>query len=274
LALSDWIPPLDAQSAFAHNGYARLSDLEQPAYAELIRRMEGFQAEFLARTRPVWNRDFPIPGDALAHFSRQWEYPYAWANLSRERGRVLDAGSGITFFPFLLAAAGFDVECCDADDELGLEARYEQACMATALKVAYSTCELSHLPHPDGAFDSVVCISVVEHLGDAAHGGIRSLARVLRPGGRIVITWDVDLRRNGGILVEDVSLLLAEIDRQFELVHPLDLRRPLDLLTSDAFLAAAPWRLPPPWQPLPGLAPGSEFASIAVLGLTGTKRDA
>jgi SAM-dependent methyltransferase len=273
LALADWIPSV-GENVLARNGYARLSDLEEPEYAELIRLLEGFQAEFVARTRPVWRRDFPIPGDALAHFSRQWEFPYAWANLGGRPGRVLDAGSGITFFPFLLAAAGFDVECCDRDDELGLDLRYEEARVATGLPVGFSKGELTDLPYPDASFDAVACISVLEHVGEVARDAISSLARVLRPGGRIVVTWDVDLRRNGGVLIEDASFLLAEIDRYFDLAYPLDLRRPFDLLTSEAFLEVAPWRLPPPWQPLPGLAPGREFSSIAVLGATAVKCDA
>jgi SAM-dependent methyltransferase len=43
------------------------------------------------------------------------------------------------------------------------------------------------LPFPDGAFDAAVALDVLEHLDDDA-AGARELARVVRPGGPIIIT--------------------------------------------------------------------------------------
>jgi SAM-dependent methyltransferase len=45
------------------------------------------------------------------------------------------------------------------------------------------------LPFEDGAFDLVLCTQVIEHLLDPA-AGVRELARVLRPGGTLVLTTD------------------------------------------------------------------------------------
>jgi SAM-dependent methyltransferase len=274
MALEDWIPPC-VDGGLSRSGYALLRDLEDPAYEEVIRGMEGFQAEFLARTRPLWGPEFPIPGDALSHFSRQWEFPYAWVNLGGTTGRLLDAGSGITFFPFFLATAGFEVDCCDGDASLGLEMRFDRASAATGRPVRFTCCELAELPYADAAFDAAICISVLEHTGTARTEIVAALARVLRPGGRLVLTCDVDLRREGSLLLEDVSELFAELGRSFELTSTLDLHRPGDLLTSESFLHSAPWRLPPPWRPPPGAPPGdgrADFRSIAILGATAVRR--
>jgi SAM-dependent methyltransferase len=281
MALQDWVPPTP-DGVLARNGYALLSDLDDPGYGQIIQAMEGFQAEFLALTRPLWSRDFPIPGDALRHFSRQWEYPYAWANLAGTRGRCLDAGSGITFFPFLLSAAGFEVHCCDGDDSLRLDARFEQAASLTGCRPRFTGCSLTDLSYPAESFDAVVCLSVLEHVGPASVEIIRALARVLRPGGRLVVTCDLDLRRSDGLLLEDVAVILSELRRWFDLAFPLDLRRPRELLTSESFLPVAPWRLPWPWQPPAGRLPGPDefgqghdhFRSIAVLGITARRREA
>ena len=78
----------------ARNGYALLTDLEDASYGKVVAALERFQVEFLAATRSIWRDNFPIPPDAVGHFSRQWEYPYAWANAGAARGRLLDAGSG------------------------------------------------------------------------------------------------------------------------------------------------------------------------------------
>lgn len=278
-ARDDLIPPAGPAfaAALARNGYALNSDLDDAGYHVLVQAMENFQAEFLALTRPLWGRHFPVPGDALRHFTRQWEYPYAWANLEAVQGRVLDAGSGITFFPFLLAAAGFDVVCCDNDQGLGLASRFAQTNACTGWSVRFEACSVSELTDSDGAFDGIVCISVLEHVTTEREAILDTFARLLRPGGRLVITCDVDLRGDrGGMLIEDLGLLLRDLRRRFEFVFPLDLRRPASLLTSDGMLAIAPWRLPPTWRPPAGVSQASvvrndQFRTIAVLGLTARK---
>ncbi len=275
-ALARWLPPGPAP-LLGRNGYALTADLEDASYAEVVSAMERFQADFLALTRTIWTPEFPISGDSLSHFSRQWEYPYAWSNLhGRPPARVLDAGSGITFFPFLLGAAGHEVHCCDDADDLGLAERYAVAVAATGCPVLFRKASLTDLPYPSGFFDVVTCLSVLEHVGATFRDIVRSLARVVRPGGRLVLTVDVSLRRDTAMLLEDVGVLLAELDESFTPAFSVDLRRPPGLLTSEGCLDGSAWRLPWPWQPAPGPArsPGAGhavngvFRSIAVLGLT------
>jgi SAM-dependent methyltransferase len=267
--LAEWIPP-DGARVLRRNGYAVLSELDDAGYQAVIGSMEGFQVEFLGLTRALWSADFPIPGDALSHFSRQWEYPYAWANLGDAPGRVLDAGSGITFFPFLLAAAGFEVDCCDGAEWLGLAERFERAGSLTGCRPRFTRCSLEQLPYAARAFDAVACISVLEHVASEREAVLGELARVLRPGGRLLLTCDVDLRRQDGLLVEDVSLILAQLHEHFRPAFPLDLRRPAGLLTSEVFLSAAPWRLPRPWR----VPRAKQFRCLGILGLTLERRGA
>lgn len=275
MALHDLTPP-NGNEALAKNGYALLTDLEDPEYGRIVQSLERFQAEFLARTRTIWDDGFPIPPDALGHFTRQWEYPYAWANLAAMGGRFLDAGSGFTFLPFAFAAGGFDVVCCDVDTEaIGYEARFERANALTDHSVRYEEHPLEAMPYPDDYFDAIACISVLEHVASSRAAIVESLARLVKPGGRVVITCDVDLRRADALLLEDAADVLMEFERHFELAFPLDLRRPPALLTSESFLHSSPWRLPPPWRPPNGSTNGpanDAFRAITVLGLTGIGR--
>jgi SAM-dependent methyltransferase len=274
------VPERSPADLLLRNGYALQSHLVDDSFRAVAAGLERFQATFLARTRELWTPDFPIPGDALAHFTRQWEYPYAWANLGRPgEGPVLDAGSGLTFLPFLLAAAGYDVYCCDADDGLGLVDRYERACADTGVAIAFSSASLTDLPYADGSFGTVLCISVLEHVGAALPDVVRSLARLVAPGGRLVLTLDVSLRRDGPVLVEDVGVLLDLLEADFRPTHPVDLGRAPDLLTSDACLATSSWRLPWPWlaavdgEQVRGPHVATRlFRSLAVLGLTFDRR--
>jgi 2-polyprenyl-3-methyl-5-hydroxy-6-metoxy-1,4-benzoquinol methylase len=269
--MTDWLPPTEAQG-LERNGYAMLSDLELPEHVAILRSMEAFQAEFVAQTRPIWRHGLAITGDTLYNFSRQWEYPYAWVNLGARTGRILDAGSGMTFFPYLLAASGFEVQCCDANRSLASE--FDHARSLTGYRVGFAAGSIAEMPYPAASFDSAVCISVLEHVGAARTAAIGELARVLKPGGRLVVTCDLSLSRDCDTILEDLAVVIAEIRQRFQLLYPLNLSRPSGLLTSDYFRATEAWRLP--WHPfsrtplniLRFRAGKRHFRSVAVLGLT------
>jgi ubiquinone/menaquinone biosynthesis C-methylase UbiE len=74
-----------------------------------------------------------------------------------------------------------------------ISARILQTAEATARQAGVETellqANLEALPFGDGSFDLVLCTQVIEHLL-APDGGMRELARVIRPGGRLVISTD------------------------------------------------------------------------------------
>jgi SAM-dependent methyltransferase len=49
------------------------------------------------------------------------------------------------------------------------------------------TCDITSIPEPDGAFDAVMCTEVLEHVPDAL-SALRELARLVRPGGHMILT--------------------------------------------------------------------------------------
>jgi SAM-dependent methyltransferase len=51
------------------------------------------------------------------------------------------------------------------------------------------------LPYPDASFDKVVSVSSLEHFADPVQG-IREMARVLKPGGRMAVSVDSMLPEN------------------------------------------------------------------------------
>jgi SAM-dependent methyltransferase len=135
------------------------------------------------------------------------ELPWVLANLSESRGPVLDAGSALNHRIVLqrivpvvesLTIATFTQEDSHAD-----------------LGPTYVTADLRDLPFTDGAFETIVCVSTLEHVGmdnsdygsseppsdDPDREVSRALAefhRVLRPGGRLLITLPYGHRENHG----------------------------------------------------------------------------
>jgi SAM-dependent methyltransferase len=67
--------------------------------------------------------------------------------------------------------------------------RVRQASAATRgmnVRVGYVAGDALHLPFGDARFDSTFCVAVLQHVGDTG-AAIAELARVTRPGGRILV---------------------------------------------------------------------------------------
>lgn len=98
---------------------------------------------------------------------------------------ILDIGSGAgqLIRPILkYADPGVEVIGCDLSLNMLLRAR-------TRLKddrPDFTTADLAHLPFADESFDGITCGYVLEHLPDA-RVGLREMARVMRPGGRMLL---------------------------------------------------------------------------------------
>jgi SAM-dependent methyltransferase len=58
--------------------------------------------------------------------------------------------------------------------------------------VTYERGDLTALPLADASFDAVTCISVLEHMPrEARLAGLGEMARVTKPGGRLIVTYDL-----------------------------------------------------------------------------------
>lgn len=100
---------------------------------------------------------------------------------------VLNAGAGAGTLTLKLVEAGLRVTSVDASPRLcewvsaALRARGADGANPVVRG------DLQRLPLPDAAFDAAVCAEVLEHLDDDA-AALAELARVLRPGGLLLVT--------------------------------------------------------------------------------------
>ncbi len=102
------------------------------------------------------------------------------------RDRFLDAGCGDGRYLVALAGRGMQMAGVDISERI-----LEVTRRAAGPDVDLRRANLEQLPFADGSFDLVLCTQVIEHLL-APELGLSELARVLAPGGVLVISTDHD----------------------------------------------------------------------------------
>jgi SAM-dependent methyltransferase len=109
---------------------------------------------------------------------------YRWAAAWASGCRVLDAGCGTAYGAAMMARAGAsDVVGVDMAAE-ALERAPDEIPAGVQLEVA----DLRDLPFADDRFELVVCFEVIEYIENPARA-LDELARVLAPGGLLIISW-------------------------------------------------------------------------------------
>ncbi len=104
--------------------------------------------------------------------------------------RILDVGSGAgQIVRHLLKYADADATITGLD--ISLEMLRRARTRLESDRPRFLSADLSHLPFADAAFDCITCGYVLEHLPDARHG-LEELARVLAPGGRMLLLTTED----------------------------------------------------------------------------------
>jgi SAM-dependent methyltransferase len=114
-------------------------------------------------------------------------YQHAAAHLRpQDAPRILDAGCGEGYGLALLAEAGAH-RVIGADLDPGVVAHAERTYAAHDPRITVLAAELMSLPLEDDEVDLTVSFQVIEHLHDVP-GYLRSLLRVTRPGGTVLIS--------------------------------------------------------------------------------------
>ena len=184
------------------NGFALQRDLDSPALQDLLQL--------------CLHENEAFGGGASLDWSRQWEYPWVLGNLPLDGGgrRLLDAGSGYRFFTPMLAKRGFEVDACDLDPGIG--PRLDEVAARDDLPIEFTSQDLTKMGYADASFDYICCVSVLEHAADP-EGIAAEFHRCLKPGGTLLLTFDVSIRGDRHIPVPRARDLVG---RLFELFTP------------------------------------------------------
>ncbi len=231
-----------SENPFNRSGLASLDDLSTPLWHSLFSHLESIQSELTAAQPHC--PDYPWPRHPLHNCIRVWEYPFVYHHLQYLQShsgkpsghplpQVVDLGSGATFFPFAVARLGFSVIAVDADSRATSSVnRAIRTVSAGRGAVTSLLSDARAIALETASVDCVYCISVLEHIPDF-EGVIFEVARILRPGGLFVLTFDVGLSGNWELGPTSYERLLDSLQTSFSLVYPEKVVHPLRVLTTD-----------------------------------------
>ena len=223
---------------FERSGYASLDDFEAEGWKSTFAKLEKLQADFLSNETHFRSEDYTWPRDPLHSWSRLWEYPYVFANLKSWRAqmsgacplKVLDFGSGVTFFPFALATEGFDITALDVDPIVQRDfSKAAEVMKPSHGKVDFVFSSGNTVDLPDNSFNVVYSISVLEHIPDPCFT-ISEIARILIPNGLCILTVDLGLIGDRDIKPSPYLKFRKCLAEHFDLLHPEITLHPLRIL--------------------------------------------
>lgn len=229
-----------------YSKFAAVDDVRSPDYLSINADVGRLYTKFNLSDHTELNAErYPWSAGMLEqpafYASRLWEYPFAILAADLTPGmKVADIGCGMTAFTiYLRDVAGCDVSGIDPDifDE---GTKYfthgvsQEFMRHTGLRILKGDFEA--IPLETNSQDRVFSISVMEHVEPVVRRkGIQEIARILKPGGRAIIT--VDMSMTGFELNRPLDLVW---DSGLMLLDPIDLRWPIQRfgIFSDSDLPA------------------------------------
>jgi len=183
---------------------ASSSDIETLSFQSIIGWLRGYKNSYNTNRAGFGLEQWAWDIDNPNMLGRQWEYPWAILNGFAD-GDVIDIGSGYRPFSFLLDE-DHNVTCVDNNSDV------VQACIDNG--VVAVAADLANIPLSKEYADVIYSISVIEHLKDInqVNDALREMRRLIKPGGRIIITVDLTdmIREAFGNLIVDRKDALRE----------------------------------------------------------------
>lgn len=188
------------------NSYALISEKNLESFKKIMRAMKSYF------------------GAGPIGPNKSWEYPWIMANARLGKGmKVLDAGCGTAALQYVLAHAGVTMHGIDPNENVGWHGIDRSLARRFGVEIEYRREGIEKISYGDNTFDRVICASVIEHCraqhvenevmtpqteADRARQRqmMLEMIRVLKPGGILVLTTDLNIPRSHSLLEANVNV--------------------------------------------------------------------
>lgn len=236
-------------------------DYQKTLRSSLFKEMEAFSDDFLALNKENLSEYAKKwVADPFHQWSRQWEFPYVYEKVlshytgsATKKFKVMDAGSGVTFFPYYIAETFDNSEIHCVDFNKSYETIFPETNKTQKKQVFFSKKSLDSTGFENEYFDAIYCISVLEHTKNYKQI-IDEFFNVLKPGGRLILTFDIsldgrnDISPKGAVTLIDYLISKFKSDEGLEPIRPHSFAKD-DILTTKYAYDIDPdliWTSPPP----------------------------
>ena len=228
---------------YLYQGIPSIESYKKLLKSSLFLSMELFSNQFLGKNKSaleIYSKKWV--SDPFHQWSRQYEYPFVYYyvldyinNRQKSDIKILDAGSGVTFFPYYLAsiASNIQVVCCDYDTSHGKV--FSKINNDAKLPDNFCPADIRHLPFRESAYDIVYCISVLEHI-DGLEKTIEEFKRILKQNGLLILTFDISIDGLDDIPHDKAVELIESLNNHFSCINGFNSKQALKLLDSDKIL--------------------------------------
>lgn len=243
-----------SKNAVITDGLTTTEQYDQLVKSDFFKEIEDFSDDFIAKVGSmIQSYNIRWVPDPLHQWSRQWEYPYIINQLksAKKDARIVDLGAGLSFLPYYLKqkyglnnilAVDYDDSLADlykkVNTQLGQELEFMSGDMRDLNKIK------------DAEADFVYSVSVLEHT-DSYPTVLKEIHRILKPGGKLVLTFDISIDGLDDIPLERAESLLQSINDVFGSKLDINLANELqkqDLITSQLMSkkdkSLMPWKIP------------------------------
>jgi SAM-dependent methyltransferase len=157
---------------------ASVNELESEEFQSFMKDCNRFATDHGLRTLTNWSKVWEYP----------WLYHHGMSEINWKGKQLLDFGSEISPMPWWLATRGARVTLIETDRQwLPV---WETLRRKLGVDVSWHFVDSDRLPVVDLSVDAVTSFSVIEHQRDKKVA-VDEIARVLRPGGPLFISFDI-----------------------------------------------------------------------------------